>query len=191
MTDRKSKGGGGGENLPKNEKKEKRLWTGYQIKCMVLTAIFRFCWRAFSLSCSCCISFNWSRYVWRMTLVCCFRCSSASSYSRRLRRSILPETGKVSTVSRNVTPRRAGRSGEESSSFDSESDWNKKGEILGSRNKMGTKCKERSLVKILEKLLAIYQEWIVTNSYMKHNGRFQKKKRMLKLNFIRCTSSHN
>ena len=107
---------------------------------MALTAIFRFCWRAFSLSCSCCISFNWSRYVWRMTLVCCFRCSSASSYSRRLRRSILPETGKVSTVSRNVTPRRAGRSGEESSSFDSESDWNKKGEILGSRNKvMGTK----------------------------------------------------
>ena len=121
---------------------------------MILTAIFRFCWRAFSLSCSCCISFNWSRYVWRMTLVCCFRCSAASSYSRRLRRSILPETGKVSTVSRNVTPRRAGRSGEESSSFDSESDCNKKGEIMESRNKiMGTKCNERSLLRFLKNCL--------------------------------------
>ena len=84
------------------------------------TGSFRLFCTLFSLSFSCCISLNWSRYVLRMALVCRFRCSSASSYSRRLSRSILPETGNVSTVSRNVTPRRARRSGEESSSVDSD-----------------------------------------------------------------------
>lgn len=84
------------------------------------TGSFRLCFALFSLSFSCCISLNWSRYVLRMALVCRFRCSSASSYSRHLSRSILPETGNVSTVSRNVTPRRARRSGEESSSVDSD-----------------------------------------------------------------------
>ena len=83
------------------------------------TGSFLLCCVGFSLSFSCCISFNWSRYVLRMALVCRFRCSSASSYSRRLSRSILPETGNVSTVSRNFTPRRATRSGEESSSVES------------------------------------------------------------------------
>lgn len=84
------------------------------------TGSFLLCCALFSLSFSCCISLNWSRYVLRMTLVRLFRCSSASLYSRRLSRSILPETGNVSTVSRNVTPRRGRRSGEESSSVDSD-----------------------------------------------------------------------
>ena len=87
---------------------------------MALTGIFLLaCPPLFSSWCPFWTSLSCSRYPLRMASVLCFRCSSASSYSTRRRRSILPLTGKVSTVSRNVTPRRGRRSGEESSSLDS------------------------------------------------------------------------